>query len=326
MDMDKRIIVTLCVSVLCFGSATPSRGESPSRKAAAVAPAASVVATIGSRSITIDDVQTLLEKRSGRPATAAEKRQLLEEMVHFELLYSAARKAGYDRDPELLAAFERMVAGQYREKYLRPKLQALTVSDAEIDAYYQKNQQRFTLPRSIRAAVIKIAIPAMASDETRAALWQRAEAARNAALALDPAATPSFGSVAVEFSSDQVSRYRGGDTGWMRAGLSDGVWPQALLDALQSLTKSGEIAPLLTLDDGYYLYKLIGAKEAAVRPLAEVRGEVYQRVMNDKRAEVEQAFFVALQKSIPVTTNEKLLETIKSPHDGAAQRPPALPR
>jgi peptidyl-prolyl cis-trans isomerase C len=317
--MTKRMIAVVAVGLVISVSGLAGAEKAESK------PVENAVATVGGRPIRAEELRTLLEKRSSRPATAEEKRQLLEEMVNFELLLAAAQQAGYDRDPELQAAYRRMLAGKYREKFLQPKLEGLAVSDAEIYSYYREHRQLFATPRTVRAAVIKVAIPSMASAETRSELQHRAEKARVAALALDPATT-TFGSVAVEFSSDQASRYRGGDTGWIDPARKDGQWPEGVLMAIQALGKAGEVSPVITLDDGFYLLKLIEAKDAAVRPLEKARGEVYQRVMRAKQTETELAFFAELKRSSPVTINEKVLETIKLPKEGAAQRPPALPR
>ena len=89
----------------------------------------------------------------------------------------------------------------------------------------------------VHAALIRIAASPHAVGKDKAELLKRAETARTEALALEPG-VPGFGGVAVNYSEDQDSRYRGGDIGWLQAGTIDGRWDRKVSEAVFALTAS----------------------------------------------------------------------------------------
>lgn len=286
-----------------------------------------VLAEVDGTAITVGDLLDEMKRRggaSGRFRTPEGRAALLEELVRAAMVDAAARREGYDRRPEIAREVRLLIMGRYLAENLEPVVSAQQVSDDEVQVYYAGRGPELALPRMVRGAVIRIEVPAKASEEKRAELRARAEAARAAALALPPSQL-TFGSVAVAYSSDQATRYRGGDLGLMREDKADLRWDPAVLRALFALGKPGDISPVVVAPDGFYLLKLAEVREAKVPPLAEVRDQIGHRILQQKKRTAEEEFFAALRTRVKTSVNRPLLEQVTPPAAGGGGGPPALP-
>lgn len=285
------------------------------------------LAAVDDRQITVEAFQAAMARSPKKYVDPGQKDVLLEEMVRFEVLYIAARKAGYDKDPAIIERLRRLMANKYRQDVLAPRLEKVQVTDEEVEKYYRAHQDEFTVGKKVRAAVIRISVPAGASDEKKAQLTERAETARDAALQLKPA-THSFGPVAVRYSDHQPTRYRGGDTGWMTAGKNDSRWPAEVNQAIFASTEPGQVSPVITIADGHYLIKLMETKASTLQPLAAVKEQIRHQLYKRKRARVEHEFYGELKTKFPVRVDHARLEAIEPPKGGGGKerkRPPVLP-
>jgi parvulin-like peptidyl-prolyl isomerase len=281
------------------------------------------LAVIAGKTVTSDSFRGEMARRGGE-FDQERKRELLDSIVRSELLFAAAKSAGYENDPEVIEAFKQAMVGKYLQDNLEPKLAQLKVTDKEAHSYYLANQADFGTPAMVRAALIRVAVSPKASAEKKTELLKRAESARAEALALEPG-VPAFGSVAVTYSDDQESRYRGGDIGWLQAGTVDGRRDRKVSDAIFALAAPGQISAVITADDGYYIVKLMESKGASVKPFAQVKDGVRYQALQEKKREVEQGFIAELKREIPVTVNRGLLPEIARPGDGKKPVPPDLP-
>ena len=285
------------------------------------------LAVIDGKPITMQMFKNEMARQPGRFATIKEKEALLEEMVRFEMVYVAARRAGYDQAPQILASLKQIMVNKFRQDRFKPRLTELKVTDNELEDYYQKHLMDFATPKMVRAAVIQIRVPDRASKEKRAKLFQRAEAARAEALKLNPS-TSSFGGVAVKYSNHQSTRYRGGDTEWLQTGKSNRHWEKEVLKAIFSISEIGKVSPVISTKTGYYIIKLMQIKQSAERPFAAVKNRIRHLVLEHKKTRLEHEFYDELKADIPVKVCRSLLKAIKVPAAGSEKKrgaPPALP-
>jgi peptidyl-prolyl cis-trans isomerase C len=281
------------------------------------------LAVIDGKPITVDIFRAEMARRRG-DFDGERKGELLDSMVRSELLFAAARNEKYENDPEVIAQVKQVMVGKYLRDNLEPKLAQLKATEQEMEAYYYAHPAEFGSHAMVHAALIRIAVSPKATGEKRANLLKRAESARAEALALEPG-VPAFGSIAVRYSEEQESRYRGGDIGWLQTGTMDGRWDRKVSEAIYALKTPGQVSPVIAASDGYYIVKLVETKGATVRPFAEVKEGVRYQVIQEKRKKVEQEFMEQLKNRIPVTVNSGLLQTMDPPGEGKKAGPPALP-
>jgi peptidyl-prolyl cis-trans isomerase C len=308
------VIIGLCLMAV----SNPARSEPP---------ASEPLVHVDNKAITVSAFKAEMARRTPQLTSQEQMETLLEEMVRFEMIYVVALKSGYDKDPQILARFKRLMVNKYREDVLLHRLEKLTVSEEEIEDFYKKHKSDFINSKKVRAALIQINVPALASEEKKTQLRKRAEAARVEALKLNKA-TRSFGPVAVKYSDHQPTRYRGGDTGWLEADRGNGRWPQEVMEAIFSLEKAGEVSSVIKTSVGYYLVKLMETSESTPRPFAVVKERIRHQQLLEKKAQVEREFYEELKRMVTVRVNQTQLETIELPKgstDKEAKHPPGLP-
>lgn len=317
--MNKTIFLLALCSVIFFSGYSLAENNRTDETALAV---------IGGSTVTVEKFKSEMERRghnmSGNFTSLHQKNALLEEMVRTELIYAAAIDAGYDRKPEVLAAVKRIITSKFWEDGISSEFLKIKTDDIEIEAYYRQHPEKYMVPQMIRWAVIQIAVPQKATDEKKSELFKRAELARAEALKFDPE-TLSFGPVAVNYSDDQVTRYRGGETGAITTKENNTYWDKEVIEALFSLKTPGEISPVITAPTGFYILKLMDIKESELKPLEEVKEMIRYQILTDKKIKTEQDFLEKLKSKISVSVNNDLLEKIESPGAGVKLAPPALP-
>ena len=178
-------------------------------------PASDVLAKVGSREIRIEDLRKEVERRRNIHRPVPDKETLLQEMVDFEAMLQRARKAGLEGDPQLQREMNNLLVGKFMERELTPRLAAVKVTAEEVKAEYEKNIAKYTKSAQIRLAILHLGADSKTSETKRAELRARLTEARDKALENLTRtdlrqASPDFGTLAIDYSEDQASRYRDG--------------------------------------------------------------------------------------------------------------------
>ena len=313
-----RGIAAVCVGALLLGSGCSRKPKADP----------DLVAKIGSREIRVAEFQAWMKRRAVAN-DPAQKAALLEEMLDHAALVEKAKAAGYDRDPELRRAWENMLISKLRESQLEPRLTNAFPTPDQLQAYYQSNLASFSEPAMRRGAILFAEVPAKTSDERKAQLQQRLAEARTKALAQatnDPAAR-GFGALAVEYSEDQTTRYRGGDTGWIQAGRGDARFDKLVLDTLFSLPQPGALSDVLETPRGYYLVKLTESRAERVKPKESVQAAAQHQLLMQNQKRLETDWKQSARAGFQSQVFPDVLARIQPPSrpEPASSNPPAVP-
>ena len=288
------------------------------------------LAEINGSIITEDAFREEMQHRVGNYTTVEQRSKLLDEMVQFEVRYAAAAQKGIDKDPKVLEAFRRMVVNRYLQKHLSPLLEESSVTGKDISAYYTDHLDQFYSPEMVRVAVIRISAPASVSDERKEQLLQKAHKARDEAIELS-ADVAAFGRVAVTYSDDQVSRYRGGDSGWMNTGAPGHKWEQIVIDSIASLKSPGEISPVIRGEEGFYLLKLMEVKKSEPLPFERVKDKIGYQLVQEQKQQIADIFLREAKENIDVSVDYEAMVKVEPPvrvQQVSQQKqtvPPAMP-
>ena len=158
-----RWILPLALACLCS-----SCSDSPDTTPAHTSPAetTNALAVIGDVTITPSDLAKAMHAQGPTRYQTLESREaLLEQMVQRVLEVQAARAAGYEQTPAVVKAYQGALVAELRRQQLEPRLAAVSVSKAEVEAYYRDHPTEFTKPSKVRAAILRIAIPARVRPE-----------------------------------------------------------------------------------------------------------------------------------------------------------------
>lgn len=223
-----------------------------------------LVQPIGDAAISSKQVGELWAKLQLEQRNIAEYRFAPEQFTHSVKLEADAVEKYYESNRK---QFE--TAEQIRVEYLmleQNDLQAqITLSDADIEARYKSQPDRFSQPESRRASHILIKLGKEATEaEVTAAQTKLSDI--QAQLAKDPKA---FADLARKFSDDPGSAQKGGDLDW----FGRGMMVKPFEDAAFGL-KEGETSAVVRSDFGLHLIRATGVKVAKVKPLSEVKADI----------------------------------------------------
>ncbi len=161
----------------------------------------------------------------------------------------------------------------------------ITVPPADLESYYEQNKASFTEPEQRRASHILLTIGEGGSAKDK-------DGARKLAqdlLARVRAKPDEFAKLAREHSKDPGSAANGGDLGF----FGRNMMVKPFEDAAFTL-KPGEISDVVETEFGLHIIRVTEVKGGAVRPLAEVKGEIetaYRRQQAQKKfAEAAEQF------------------------------------
>lgn len=158
------------------------------------------------------------------------------------------------------------------------------VSPKQIQTFYDKNRSAYSVPEQIKLRMI--VLREGANDVIGANKRQTAEEIRQKIV--DGA---EFERMAQMYSEDEATSDLGGDWGWVERNTLN----EELTKAAFSL-KAGETGPVMQIGDSYYILYCEARKNAAVKPMAEVREEIERNLIQQERMKAQQRWIDTLRR------------------------------
>lgn len=253
----------------------------------------SVVARVNQSTLTVGELEAELAAAALPAATPQMKKDRVSDWIRTELLYQEAQRLNLDSDVKTVRDLERM----RREHLANVVLEhmsadsAIAVSDEEVEAYFAANREEFVyLEPELSVSVIVL-------PDVTTARQVRNQLARRSATFEELARTRSI----------HASSADGGDLGFLkRTDISD-VSVQEIVFSLSA----GQISRPVLSESGSFIFRVVERREAGtLPPLDEVRGEIVNRVLRDKRRDLVRQYVDALRQAADVEI-----------HDGNLMRP-----
>lgn len=282
----KRLLLLLCsVSLLGIGCdrVGGSSAVQAKEKASGSAPLVDeshLVAKVNRRAIAVEEFKRRVQalEEASRPKTQEEREQLLEQLVREELLIQDAVAMGLERDAEVKRRLEDLRRFVLVDAISKRLLETVDVGQKEVEEYYTQYQTAFKEPEQVRVRLI-VTNTLVEGEAVRASAIQGADFAQ---LAKD--------------RSIGAGKEQGRDVGWyMRevdrqlVRLTGGghatdektLFPQ--VEPVAFALEVGQISQPIKGPDGYYLVKLEERKPARQKPLSEIRDQIHEGLLLQKR-------------------------------------------
>jgi peptidyl-prolyl cis-trans isomerase SurA len=174
----------------------------------------------------------------------------------------------------------------------------LSVTDAEIAAYYERNKSSFNVPET-QYHVAQIQVTPVADAEVRNLKNDDAKNPRDAerkiqALYARLRGGEDFATVAQQYSEDARTAVGGGDMGFIPISTLNSNPP--LKQVITSL-KEGEISGIYRDSSGYHIIKLLGKEDAGQLQLSDpqVQTAIRQALLNEKEQLLKAAYIEVLR-------------------------------
>jgi parvulin-like peptidyl-prolyl isomerase len=278
------------------------------------APSPKVLATVGARQITIGDFRQEIERRHANRKPVPDKETLLQEMINYEALLQRATASGLAQDPRIKRELDNLLIAKFQEREIAPQVDAVNVTDEDVQVEYQRNLSKYTRPAKVRLALLRLETNPKMPEPRRVELRERLAEARRKILenlSSSPGSViPGFGNLAIDYSDDQASRYRGGDIGWLDAGDFSYRWPRGVLETAYGSDKS-QVSEVIETDNGFYLVMKTDSRDGAVTPLEQIKSALRQTLLAKKRREFEETERHNLIAQVHTTIDREALASVQ---------------
>ena len=311
---------------------------------------ANVVARVNGKDITTSQLEKQIQVRlngSEQPPSSEEqqdlKLQVLNQMINDQILLEQAGTATLNAtDAEVDVKFNEFKSQYSEEKFqellkeqkmtvddIRNELRKsitidklvnkeitskISVTDAEIKAFYDKNKETFNLPESYHIAhilVTPVADPDLPNKATDAKTPDEARQ-KAARLLRDIQTGKDFATVAKESSEDPSSGPAGGDLNFQPLQAIENIDPR-LAQSVQKM-RAGETFPtVIETRYGFHIVKLLEKDAGGQKDLTDprVQANVRQAIFNRKDQTLKNAFSEAARNKASVTNflAQRILDT-----------------
>lgn len=282
---------------------------------------ARVFAKVGSATITVGDLEDMINQRSPYARKRFEDPEIVrgfaDEQVRTELLFQGAEKLGYEDDPRVVAFLDRTILQMFMREEIEAAASPEAITDAELRAYFDENPEQFRRPEMRRASHIVLA--------TRAEALEVLEE-------LEKETNKTFGAVAKQRSIDSETRLRGGDLlfftedGTTVGGKEDARVDPALAKAAFRLSEKGEITkkPVRLADDQWSVLRLTAIRPEQVETFDNAASGIRRRMWREDRKAAVESLTAELRTELqpeqyPERMTAIVLEAPKGPVEPADQ-------
>ena len=222
----------------------------------------------------------------------AAKRKILDNLIERLLVIEDASEQASDAKgkDEIEHARVDLLAQFLHDEEVDSKLQ---VSDDEIRAAYDRDRGHYAEPARVKVRYIRVGRgrTADADQKARARIEEAASKVRPTGLLGSGGPPADFGEVAREYSEDRATAAQGGALDRWITESNDPMaeaFEHPLHEALFPLNP-GEVSPILTLGDSYYLFQITDKQEARQRSFEEAQELVQRDLEAHKHAELSRS-------------------------------------
>jgi peptidyl-prolyl cis-trans isomerase C len=225
-----------------------------------------VLATVNGKDITDQEVYAFLNQLG--PQTAAQFsspegiKKITNELVNQELLYLEAIEKGLDREEVFQTELEKVKKNVLKQYAINKLLSGINVTEEEVVGFYNDHKEYFQTPETVRASHILVD-----NEEKAKEVCEKIEEGL------------SFEEAAKEFSTCP-SKGNGGDLGEFTRGKMVPEFEEAAFSL-----EEGKLSQPVKTQFGYHLIKVKYKKEAGIKPVEEVKGQITQQLMGLKQQE-----------------------------------------
>ncbi|MFA5008586.1 MAG: peptidyl-prolyl cis-trans isomerase [Candidatus Omnitrophota bacterium] len=257
----------------------------------------SLLARVNNWAIGLDDFRNYL--KSIEPIAAQQhinvnssefKIKFLNDLIRNQILAQIAVEKGIDKSEDIMRALrdtrDTLLAAKVRKDIEKD----ITVSYAEVRAFYDKNKEFFKEPRQIKIREIAVNTEVDAKD-----------------ISIKLLSGEDFEKLARQYSV-APSRDKGGDRGWITPSLED-MQKNAKFWAAIATVEPGRVSNYFKADDGkYYIIKVEDAKGGGEVSFAEVEKKLEDALREDKAEQEVNKLIEDFKTKARVEKSEDLLK------------------
>jgi peptidyl-prolyl cis-trans isomerase SurA len=160
------------------------------------------------------------------------------------------------------------------------------ISPTQIQTYYDKNKTVYATPEQVKLRMIVIREGSSGDVPEIGSKKELAEEIRQKV-----AAGAEFDRMAQMYSEDENTQQAGGNWGWIERNTLN----EELTKVAFSL-RAGEVSPVVSIDNTYYILMVEARKNASIKPITEVRDEIEKNLIQQERTKAQQRWLETLRQ------------------------------
>lgn len=252
-----------------------------------------VVAKIDSKAITMADVNDKIAKLPAyyQKMVQDRKREFLDDMIIETVLYDEAKKRGLDKDAEVRSMLDEAERKIIVSKLIKDEVDVkASVTDKEIEDYYNTHKEEFSLPERTKASHILV----KTEEEAKAVLDELSKG-------------KAFEDLAKEKSLDSSSK-KGGDIGYFTKGQLVPEFEEAA-----AKLEVGQISGIVKTQFGFHIIKVTDKKQPEAQEFKDVTTKIKNMLHMKQRQQAFDSLVEALKAKTKITINENAFGEAKAP-------------
>jgi len=189
-----------------------------------------------------------------------------------------------------IAFFKNELKNQLLTNKVLTKLsENITVSDAEMQKYYQENKYTlFNVPEQIRVSHILISFN-LSTVETVTDQVKTEALGKIRDINQKLQDGQDFATLAAEYSEDTTSAANGGDIGYIGKGMTVTEFENAAFSL-----DVGEVSGIVETDYGYHIIKVTDHKDSYMQTFDETKDTIRSNIQSDKQKKIWEDFITSL--------------------------------
>ncbi len=292
--MKRTLIALVALAALPLGAQQqPAPAPAPANNA-------KIVAVINGEVITREKLDQLYErlgtKMRAQYDNSGGRAAFLENYLRKRLLVQEALKAGLDKQPDVQADMEAAKEAALFDRYVRDVVAASIVTDAAIHKFYDEHPENFKTPEEVKVRhIVVVPTEVGPNRKTKGEALEKIQkiAAELHGQNVFPAGTDeaSVRRIELQHFSDMAKKYSedgaapsGGDLGWVRRGMLDPQFEEAMFRL-----KKGVTSGIVETKFGYHLILVEDRKDAGTQSFAEAKPQIREFLMTEHQTEVVEA-------------------------------------
>jgi len=304
---ENRSIKTLLVFAIALGILSATAQAADNNTASSAGSSKKVLATIGKEKITEQDVlapvSMMPPQFRSRYDNPDGRKKLFERAMQMSLLSQEARRLGIDKQEDVAKKIKEMADQIIIQELTRKVItEQVSVSDTDIQQYYNQNTASFVEEEKVKVNVIQFEVK---DNATAAVKNEKKKLAEQTLKQLKKG--EDFEKLAKELSDDKRTKTRGGNTGFFTRGKRADIYGEAFETKAFSL-KPGELSDVFSGKNGYYIIKVAERKEQKQQTLEEAKPRIERTLKQEKQKKAFDDYLESLKKRYPVQIKDASLQ------------------
>ena len=304
---ENRSIKTLLVFAIALGILSATAQAADNNTASSAGSSKKVLATIGKEKITEQDVlapvSMMPPQFRSRYDNPDGRKKLFERAMQMSLLSQEARRLGIDKQEDVAKKIKEMADQIIIQELTRKVItKQVSVSDTDIQQYYNQNTASFVEEEKVKVNVIQFEVK---DNATAAVKNEKKKLAEQTLKQLKKG--EDFEKLAKELSDDKRTKTRGGNTGFFTRGKRADIYGEAFETKAFSL-KPGELSDVFSGKNGYYIIKVAERKEQKQQTLEEAKPRIERTLKQEKQKKAFDDYLESLKKRYPVQIKDASLQ------------------